>query len=82
MEKKKYLFYNAGCDDITMTELELTDKELEFLKNVARANNRNSSCACQPRISIYEKYEIEDDEYGFDVNEIDFNSDVVGGKNG
>lgn len=80
MEKKKYLFYNAGCDDITMTELELTDKELELLKNVARANNRNSNCSCQPRISIYEKYDIEDDEYGFDVNEIDFNSDVVGGK--
>lgn len=77
MEKKKYLFYNAGCDDVTMVEIELTDKELELLKNVARANNRHSNCSCQPRISIYEKYEIEDDEYGFDVNEIDFNSNVV-----
>ena len=55
MKKKKYLFYNAGCDDVTMVEIELTDKELELLKNVARANNRNSSCVCQPRISIYEK---------------------------
>lgn len=56
--KRKYLIENHGCDDVTFTEIELSEEEANILINFAKMNNKNSSCGCQPTIEIYELQEI------------------------
>lgn len=69
----KYLIVLKGCDDTTYCELELNDKELEFLIKISKEINKYSSYGCQPTISIYKDYKIPDGEesifyrYGKDI---------------
>lgn len=62
-EMTKYLIENSGCDDATYTELYLFENELETLLRFARENNKNSKYLCQPKIKIYEEYELVDGYY-------------------
>lgn len=69
----KYLIALHGCDDTTYCELELNDKELEFLIKISKEINKHSSYGCQPTISIYKDYTNPDGEesifyrYGKDI---------------
>ena len=66
----KVLIRNCGCHDDTETEMELTEKELEFLIKFAKENNKNSSYGCQPEIAIFKKYSINVNGY-FEYNNDD-----------
>ena len=48
----KHIICLVGCDDATEVEMEMTDEELEFLRNVARKVNNKSSCECMPTLYI------------------------------
>ena len=60
---KKYLIINEGCDDSTDFEVELTDEEFETILKIAKENNNNRHYHCQPKISIYDKYVLNDGYY-------------------
>ena len=60
----KYLMVNVGCHDDTETELELSDKELEFLLKIVKENNKNGG-GCKPVIEIYKEYEKKENTYGY-----------------
>ena len=47
---------NEGCHDETYTELEVTEDELNILVRIAKENNKNSDCSCQPKLHIFMKY--------------------------
>ena len=55
----KYVITLNGCDDTTYCELELSDKELEFLIKISKEINNHSGYGCQPTISIYKDYRKE-----------------------
>lgn len=59
--KKKYMICNMGCDDSTLSEMELTKEELNVLIKFATENNKNSKHDCQPQIEIYDNYELDED---------------------
>ena len=61
--KNKYLIINYGCDDSTELEIELTQKELDFLIDFAQKLNKNSTDSCQPTISIYKDYYKDECQY-------------------
>ena len=68
----KYLIALNGCDDTTCCELELNDKELEFLIKISKEINKHSSYGCQPTISIHKDIIYPDEEdifyrYGKDI---------------
>lgn len=74
----KVLIENIGCDDITSTLMDLEQKELDILIKFAKANNKNSHCACQPSIRIYTEFElIKEDEIDYRYYEINYESDLV-----
>ena len=52
----KYLITLNGCDDTTYCELELSNKELEFLIRMSKEINKCSDYGCQPTISVYKDY--------------------------
>ena len=52
MEKKKYLISLVGCDDATYLEKELSAAEYQFLYNLSKEINENSSYNCQPQIDV------------------------------
>lgn len=56
---KKYEIRNIGCDDTTVTIIELSDDELKVIVKFAKLNNKNSEYGCQPAIDILD----ENDEY-------------------
>ena len=60
-----YLITLNGCDDTTYCELELSDKELEFLIRISKEINKWSSYGCQPTISIYKDYKNLDGKRDF-----------------
>ena len=64
----KYLITLNGCDDTTYCELELSDKELEFLIRISKEINKWSSYQCQPTISIYKDYKNLDGKRDFRVS--------------
>lgn len=49
------LICNDGCDDTTYTIMEVTKEELKTLIKFKRANNKNSTYQCEPKIRIYKK---------------------------
>lgn len=58
LEKTKKIairIINEGCHDDTYTELEVTEEELNLLIRIAKENNKNSDCTCQPTLHIYIK---------------------------
>lgn len=59
----KYLITLNGCDDTTKCEIELTKKQLETFMQIAKKINEKSTYQCEPTISIYEKYEKDNDDY-------------------
>lgn len=61
----KYLITLNGCDDTTYCELELSDKELEFLIRISKEINKYSTYGCQPTISIYKDYQNRDGKRDF-----------------
>lgn len=61
----KYLIALNGCDDTTYCELELNDKELEFLIKISKEINKYSTYQCEPTISIYKDYENLDGKRDF-----------------
>lgn len=61
----KYLITLNGCDDTTYCELELDDKELEFLVRISKEINKWSRYKCQPTISIYKDYKNLDGKRDF-----------------
>jgi hypothetical protein len=52
-KKQLYFIMNSGCDDITCGLVELSKEELNFLMEIIRNLNQNSTYGCQPTISIY-----------------------------
>ena len=81
----KHLIVLNGCDDDTYCELELSDKELEFLIKISKEINKHSSYACQPKISIYKDYKKRDgffelsSGYNFKTDDYDWEAtDLVG----
>ena len=64
----KYLITLNGCDDTTYCELELNDKELNFLIKVSKEINKYSDYQCQPTISIYKNYKNLDGKRDFRVS--------------
>jgi hypothetical protein len=53
LEKQLYFIENSGCDDTTCGLVELSKEELNFLMEIIRNLNQNSTYGCQPIISIY-----------------------------
>lgn len=51
---KQYVIYNNGCDDTTVSKIELTDEELKTVIKVFETNNSNSTYECEPEIFIYQ----------------------------
>lgn len=64
----KYLITLNGCDDTTYCELELSDKELEFLIRISKEINKYSGYGCQPTISIYKDYRNRDGKRDFELS--------------
>ena len=64
----KYLITLNGCDDTTYCELELNDKELEFLIKISKEINKYSTYQCEPSISIYKDYKNLDGKRDFRTN--------------
>lgn len=64
----KYLISLNGCDDTTYCELELTDKELEFLIKISKEINKYSTYRCEPSISIYKDYKNLDGKRDFRIS--------------
>lgn len=62
---KNYLITLNGCDDTTECEVELTDKELEFLIKISKEINKYSTYQCEPSISIYKDYKNLDGKRDF-----------------
>ena len=59
LEKTKKIpirIVNEGCHDDTETDVEVTEEELNFLVRIAKENNKNSDCTCQPRLRIFIKH--------------------------
>lgn len=52
MEKKRYLISLVGCDDTTYLEKELSVAEYQFLDNLSKEINENSSYNCQPKMGV------------------------------
>lgn len=52
MEKRKYLISLVGCDDTTYLEKELSVAEYQFLYNLSKEINENSSYGCQPKMEV------------------------------
>ena len=52
MKKRKYLISLIGCDDATYLEKELSAEEYQFLYNLSKEINKNSSYGCQPKMDI------------------------------
>ena len=50
--KEKYKIEVDGCDDTTELEIELSDFEYLFVKDLAKKITAASTCGCQPRMSI------------------------------
>ena len=48
----KYKIQNIGCDDITEGVFEFNEKQFEFLNNVFKQLNKNSTYGCMPKIYI------------------------------
>lgn len=83
----KYLITLNGCDDTTYCELELSDKELDFLIRISKEINKWSVYGCQPTISIYKDYKNRDgkrdfvlsDDFDYEKHEYDWEAtDLVG----
>lgn len=81
----KYLITLNGCDDTTYCELELNNKELEFLIGISKKINKHSGYCCQPTISIYKDYkkcgEYFELSSGYDFEKDDYEweaTDLVG----
>lgn len=68
----KYLIVLNGCDDTTYCELELNNKEIEFLIKISKEINKHSGYQCQPTISIYKDYKVDDGRYILDDGNYDF----------
>ena len=64
----KYLITLNGCDDETYCELELNDKELEFLIKISKEINKYSTYQCEPSISIYKDYKNLDGKRDFRIS--------------
>lgn len=52
MNKVKFALY--GCDDNTIIEIEVTNKELKFLERLETLTNKASNYACEPTLNIIE----------------------------
>lgn len=64
----KYLITLNGCHEWTYCELELNDKELEFLINISKKINKCSNCECEPTISIWKDYKNLDGKRDFRIS--------------
>ena len=54
MEKKKYRIGVHGCDDSTIFEMELTDREAELIGTVCKKCTQTSEYGCMPTMDIEE----------------------------
>ena len=61
---EEILIYNVGCDDETITIMNVSEKELDVLIEFGKLNNKNSKYQCQPSIAIYKGFEAVTDEDG------------------
>lgn len=52
MKKLWYEIEVIGCDDSTVFEMELSQKEFEIVNRVAEKCNENSTYDCMPRMEI------------------------------
>lgn len=52
-----------GCDDTIECEIELTNEQFEIFIQIAKETNKKSTYVCELSISVYEKYEKDDDGY-------------------
>lgn len=50
----KYQICLIGCDDITYIEIEFTEDEKKIVEKLVELSKENSSCYCQPTMSIKE----------------------------
>ena len=60
---KKYLICLEGCDDTTKCEIELTKEEFDTFIKISKQINKKSTYQCKPHISIYEKWDKDEDGY-------------------
>lgn len=44
----------SGCDGTTYIKMRVTDKEMDFLKRLAKESKEASTCQCEPTIEITE----------------------------
>ena len=83
----KYTISLLGCDDSTTTVMDLTEKEYELLKRIAKDLNRRSDYGCMPTMeingsdflgsssSIPKKDKIRD--YGISINKLNKRNKLI-----
>lgn len=56
----KYLIDCSGCDDSTQITIDLTDKQLAFVKYLADQITQTSTYGCMPRLHVNRLDEVEE----------------------
>lgn len=54
VDTKRYKITLEGCDDSTVFEMSLTDKEYELLNRVSEKANKTSTYNCEPKMFVEE----------------------------
>lgn len=67
MNKVKYIINIEGCDDETTFVMELTNEELELVREICKKSQETSTYCCMPRMYIeeYTKENINKYSYTF-----------------
>ena len=56
----KYLIECSGCDDSTLITIDLTDKQLAFVKYLADQITQTSTYGCMPEMHVRQLDEVEE----------------------
>lgn len=56
----KYLINCSGCDDSTQITIDLTEKQLAFVKYLADQITQTSTYGCMPRVHVRQLDDVEE----------------------